>query len=104
MKNPWDSPTEKMYEIAEEICEKTGVSFEECIKVLRTHTEILNEYFLKIKEERKMATVVIKHDCNNPVQDKIYGVGKRLMNLKKGEVKAKCTVCGKEVDVKGGGK
>lgn len=51
-----------------------------------------------------MATVLINHDCIHPVQDKMYGKGKRLMNLQKSEVKAKCTVCGKEVDVKGGGK
>lgn len=35
--NIWDNPTNEMYETVEKICERTGVSQEECIKVLKEH-------------------------------------------------------------------
>jgi hypothetical protein len=38
--------------------------------------------------------VILNCTCNIPYQDKIYGMGKRVHNLKKTGMEANCTGCG----------
>lgn len=44
-----------------------------------------------------MATVVKKCTCENKFQDKEYGKGMRLHNIREKANTNRCTVCGKEV-------
>lgn len=37
--------------------------------------------------------MIIKCLCNHPAQDKIHGLGNRVMNLTKDPTKARCTSC-----------
>lgn len=53
--------------------------------------------------------VLVKCDCKNPFQDEKYGYGVRVHNLcnggkmeaTSGVQQARCTVCGKEKNVRG---
>lgn len=48
-------------------------------------------------------TTVITCNCNSKYQDTVYGINKRLANVKgdsKDSYEATCTVCGKEVRFK----
>lgn len=48
-------------------------------------------------------TTVINCKCNSGYQDKMYGVNKRLANVKGDKPDAsvaRCTICGKEVSFK----
>jgi len=47
-----------------------------------------------------MSTIVLNCSCQHEFQDKEYGKGRRLFSLKIKGGKAKCTVCGKEVNNK----
>lgn len=52
-------------------------------------------------------TAIIKHKCKHDYQDSVYGVGKRLANVKHDKAdsdRAVCTVCGEIVAFKNPGK
>jgi hypothetical protein len=51
-----------------------------------------------------MAIAILKCSCDHPAQDKLHGVGNRVMNsvLKGGEGAHRCTVCGSIVRVNKG--
>lgn len=43
-----------------------------------------------------MAVAIIRCSCKSEYQDKEYGLGMRVCNLKKKEGECRCTVCGKD--------
>ena len=44
-------------------------------------------------------TTIKKHDCKHEFQDKTYGKAMRLMNVSENKKTAKCTVCGKVINL-----
>lgn len=44
-----------------------------------------------------MATEIKKCTCESKFQDEMYGKGNRVVNLREGSTKGRCTVCGKEL-------
>ena len=48
--------------------------------------------------EDKNGTIILRCNCDSKVQDKLYGLGMRVFNLKakKDSGKAHCTVCGRK--------
>jgi hypothetical protein len=50
-----------------------------------------------------MKTAILKCDCEHDFQSKTYGKERRLHNVGRDDKTARCTVCGREKNYKGGG-